>query len=391
MPQEPDHGERQPPRPWYARAWRSFNTWRRERWRFRLLLLLLIFGLPVSDRLFGWPDGIQGLMRIATDAIYFSGAPKAQHYYYVYYRAQDASLLRHLLWRELDRNGDGVLDAGERQRARAAGLDVSQFTVPVTEADLDQLVAAAHALHLVPSWYTAGSARRQAFYAARAEAEEFGADWRRKVDAKFAQAAAWPDYTKWATWKRGISEFAESLLPLIYLFGVGIWLLIWFLTAFAAAAQVKSRRLVGFLIGAIGSGSLFYPGLLHVHTGNIFWWIQFVSGWAVGAGFFSVACVGGAAGLWAGRLAGGIRRPRVAAGVCAAVVGLMLVPVGLPGTRNACQSLSLITTTYASALGASGRGVAYVPLVTGALLLLASGAGSCLLHRCRRERAAAGR
>jgi len=58
MPEEGNATAAARKRPWYARAWQGFNTWRRKRWPFRLLVLLLIFAWPVGERLGGrWGNG----------------------------------------------------------------------------------------------------------------------------------------------------------------------------------------------------------------------------------------------------------------------------------------------------------------------------------------------
>ncbi len=376
-------------RPWYARAWRGFNTWRRNRRPFRLLVLLLIFGIPVTDLVFGWPDGIVRLVRIAVNAMYLDSAPRVRYHYEEYYNAQNAALLRHLLWRELDRNGDGVLEASERERARAAGLDPSQLTAPVVRADLGHLAAAARALNLVPSWYTARSLQQEASYAARAKAEELDAEWWAQVNARFAEVEAWPDYTKWETWKNGILVFKWTLLESASSLGVGIWLLVWFLAAFGVAAQAGRRRAVGFTVGAAGSGIVFFLSCLHMRSTSWYFAPALAPEWSYAMTVVGVACLGGAVGLWAGGLAERVRRPLVATGVCAVIAGAMLTLLAFPATRHVCESHWLVLPAYAFGAG-SGGAAAHVLLAIG-VLLMAAGATAIVLRRHGKARCAPGR
>jgi len=298
----------------------------------------------VGERLGLIDTWLPRLVRMATDAMYLAGAPPVRYYLYEYYKAEDAALLRHLLLRELDRDGNGMLDASEQAGAKAVGLDVAQLDVPVSHTDLDQLAAAARALDLVPGSYSADSVRYRAFYAAEARASEINAEWRRRVDAAFAESCAWPDYTKWATWKRGIIFFLGGVLGVASLLALGPWLLFWFLAALAGAAQLRRRRLVGFAIGAAGLGMMFGVSLWQslVRCRGLYGVTNLEPMWAEVLEALAFVCVGGAAGLWAGGLAGKIQRPRLAACVCAAFGGAVLILWGLSPIREVWPALWLV-------------------------------------------------
>ncbi len=379
MPQEAERTSPQPPRPWYARAWRSFRTWRRERWRFRVLALLLIFAWPLTARICHI-EIVARLVRVATDAIRLSSA-SPQYYYYRAYKARDAALLLHMLRRELDRDHNGVLDAAERARAKGAGLDVAQFDVPLPHADLDQIVAAAQALKLVPHSYTADMLRHRDFYAAQAKDRELEARWRRMVDAEFARFYAWPDYTKWATWQWGIVRFAARLSGLSAALGVSVALLILFLAAVAVSAQFRWHRLVGCVVvlaAILVADTIF--GFTSLPIALLQWSTPSVVLFALGE-----LCVGAAVGLWAGGLAGRIHRPRVAACLCSVVIGVAMVLSAIPVVFWALVSLGLFVGDWSWSYLLFVRSLGYWQVGIGALLILAGVVGVVLLRRSGRR------
>ena len=306
--------------PWYARAWRAFNRWRRKYWLTRVLILLLIFGHAVSGRL-GHFEVVPRLTGMAINAI-LRAAPTMEYHYYRYYKSCEANRLRCLLLHELHAGADGRLDAAGRQRAEALGLNVSQLEEPPPVPDLAPLADAAKALGLVPGTYSVQEARDEAFYAARARSEEFEAREYREAQSILDTCYDWPDYGKWETWQGGLSSFFDNILFVAPPLGVGIWLPLCFLGALGVSAQVRRRRLAGFAVGS-GMGAGVY--LLYFGIPESFW---------VALAGFALACSSGAVGLWAGGLALGIRRPRLAAAVCAVAGGATLVLSGILVTRT---------------------------------------------------------
>ena len=302
--------------PWCVRGWRAFNRWRRKYWLTRVLILLLIFGQPLLERL-AHVDMLYNLVGFAIQAIQLAQEPTLEYNYYGFYKSQEVVRLRHLLLRELDADGNGRLDAEERKMAEAVGFDAVELELPDPQADLDRLAHAAQAMGLVPASYSVAEVREEAFYAARAKAAEIISREHREVQAVLDECYAWPDYGKWKTWREGLTYFTYGIVDTAASLGAGLWLLLCFLAAFGLAAQVRHRRLAGVVAGA------------GVSTGLYLLCVGLPESWAAVLRAFALLCSSAAVGLWAGGLAQGVRRPRRAASVCALVCGAALVFTGL--------------------------------------------------------------
>jgi hypothetical protein len=246
-------GQEPAPTSWWRTAWRGFDRWRRKYWLTRVIVLLLIFGPAIAERLDPRGPLIARLVRISCDAIRLAAEPRAVYNLARYYRAEEAHRLRLSLQRELDVDGNRSLSVGEEERARAAGLDPEQLTCHILEADLTELGAAAKQLGLVPSSYSVTKVRQHTWYAAHAEMERMFAPAHEWIDALLAEGYQWPDYLRWRTWRTGIDSFLHGLFVVFGLPRVALtWVLACFFVSSVASLAFKRRRpLAGFLVGAL--------------------------------------------------------------------------------------------------------------------------------------------
>lgn len=359
-------------RRWSPAVWQGVNRWRKKYWRTRVLILLLIFG-PTIFPVLARRALIVELVRIACTAIQLSHEPSHAWALARYYRAQEVRRLQIMLRLEMDRDRSGSLEPAEEARARAAGLDPGQFDEHVLRADLGQLVLAARYFGLVTSSYSEREVRRRAWNTAFGENLRFYGPAHRKIDSLLAASYAWPDYTRWDTWKRGIYHFIGHV-P--WVFGRGragaSWLLVCLFGGGTASLALKRRRPQGGF--AVGVLLLAVPFLLQgrsFYSYGQYEWLHWLG----------LALLGGVAGYAGGKAAIGVKRRGRGALIGTLLLGLA---VAVSGALAAIR-MSLLLRWLGYPYSLVGDHTA-VSLVCAGLALIGAGtAGLCVL-RWKRQR-----
>jgi hypothetical protein len=364
-------------RAWLGLAWRGFNRWRRKHWLTRVIVLLLIFSPWFAGMLN--PRGllITRLVRIAIEAIQVSSEPSLAHNLTRYYRLEEAERLRLSLWHELDGNHDGVLDAAEGIRTEATGLDPAQLTCPVTQADPEQLAAAAKRLAVVPPSYSLTEVYKRTWFAAQAETERLMAPSHQRIEALLRTHEERLNYLEWETWERGVYLFIERLIQVL-----------------GPPRQALVCFLSYFLVGGIGSLTVsrhrpaagLCCGLLIAAIALLVrWGLPFLSpswDWLYWAGYALLACAVGYAG---GKAASHVTHRAMAA--LGGIVLLGLVLVGYGATYG--LALRAVYWWYGFDFGVYGvrsPWFLYGPAFAGLALMAGGVLGMYLLCRRRRVR-----
>ncbi|MFO7957160.1 MAG: hypothetical protein R6X33_08655 [Candidatus Brocadiia bacterium] len=369
---------------WAGRLWRGFNQWRRKYWLTRVIVLLIIFAPTVGPYLAGHMAIVE-LVRIACDAILLASAPRHEWTLARFYKAKEVGRLQMNLRTALDANRDGAIRGPEEERAREVGLDPEELRKPVIRGDLDQLARAARRLNIVPSSYSADDVRVRARDAALSASERFFGPTRHEIETTLDKAYEWPDYTKWPTWKRGISSFFATIFGL---FGRPLAALTWFLTCFLGAGGAsllfrKHRPLVGFVVGA---GLFFVPILAVLRVPYLlgFSSVQWAYVMPILVGYSLLTATVGYAG---GRAAAPVeQRARVAIGA-GALLGIVLIAGGVLSLLRSLRSLHWARSWVAepsSGLKLLSIGPPIAMLVLGALLLVIT--VTAFVLRRRKER-----
>ncbi|MFO8008250.1 MAG: hypothetical protein R6V05_10990 [Candidatus Brocadiia bacterium] len=312
----------------WREAWQGFNRWRKSRWPVRVLILLIIFSVPLYERL-ARPPIIVHLVRMACDAITLSSLPTVAYHRQRFYLAREAARLQHALRRELDTDGNRTLSEEERAGLAAVGLSSGELEAKATEADLAVLAEAAKRAGVLPQWYSADEVGWQAWYASQAFAEQMERQARARWQRLLERGDVWPDYTKWATWRSGIRWFTDGVLLVLLPGGMDalVWYTLCFVAGLAAATFVsRRRRLLGFAAGAgltLILAFLILASLAEQAPETA--WYGVTAGYVVLSG--AVASVGG-------RAAGLCKRRVRARWWSALVAGGLLTVMGLIGPRT---------------------------------------------------------
>ncbi|MBN1919085.1 MAG: hypothetical protein JW889_14360 [Verrucomicrobia bacterium] len=155
-----------------------------------------------------------------------------------------------------DEDSDGVLGASELEHMAALGIGAEHLTSHRFDASLDELVAAAHTVEILPRPQSAHDIRRSAWRVAQANLEETMAPVRAEIESLSAWWA-WPDYTATSTWKAGLAAFYEQfLLRYIHVllgnpFHWIPFLAATYLAALIAAILLRGRRVLAALVTTI--------------------------------------------------------------------------------------------------------------------------------------------
>jgi len=234
-------------------CWRGFNRWRRKYWLTRVIILLLLFAQPLVLCLTQVDFLLVQLTRIACESVLLSSEPQLVQARSRFYRAEELCRIQSMVRREIDANRNGVLEAPELRKAAGLGLAGEQLNGWVLDGDAEKMIEAAQRLELVGGHCTYQQIHRQARYAALGHTREVLAPDRRKLEAALAPSYRWPDFSKWQTWKRGLSRLVtHSNTSLLGDTGtVVVWFPACVLVAMAAGGALPSRgSLVGTLVGA---------------------------------------------------------------------------------------------------------------------------------------------
>ncbi|MCK4376552.1 MAG: hypothetical protein KAX19_14545 [Candidatus Brocadiae bacterium] len=359
-------------RRWSPAVWQGFNRWRKKYWRTRVLILLLIFG-PTIFPVLARRALIVELVRIACTAIQLSHEPSHAWALARYYRAQEVRRLQIMLRLEIDRDRSGSLEPAEEARAAASGLDPGQLNEHVLRADLGQLVLAARHFGLVTSSYSEREVRRRAWNTAVGENLRFYGPDHRKIDSLLAASYAWPDYTRWDTWKRGIYNFIGHFL---WLFGPGragsSWLLVCLFGAGTASLALKRcRPQGGFAVGVL---LVVVPFLLRSSA----FYDQYQYEWLHWLG---LGLLGGVAGYAGGKAAMGVKRRARGALIGTLLLGLAVAASGALAAIRMSRWLRCFCDPYSLA----GDYTA-VSLVCAGLALMGAGTAGLCVARWKRQR-----
>lgn len=239
------------------KSWHRFNRWRKRYVWIRLLFLVLL-GAFVCKEAFS---------PIIPEVYSFNGVPTytlpGMGPAFVFEMARLKRLrlsqqLKSSLRQAVDRDGDGSLDGVEIGRAQDLGLDGEDLQKTSPQLDLARLIDASHRARLLPTSFTYGVARWEAFFAAQGEAEVLAAQSQNEIQNDL-RTWEMPDYLQWRTWRRGAVRFAQwALLPVFELGRprtVAAWLMVCFFVSLAASVLCpKAGTLVA--VGLAGSS---YP------------------------------------------------------------------------------------------------------------------------------------
>jgi hypothetical protein len=357
-------------------VWRAFNGWRRRRWHVRVLVLLLIFGPTMYERL-AHRMLLVRLVRIACDAILLAGTPPAEYHLRRYYRAQEAWRLQQVLTLALDADGDGALAGEEAAETRRLGLGPEDLSEPSRGENLCALIAAAREAGLVPAGYTEREVLWRTYYAARGRAEALARPGREAVERCLAASYAWPDYTDPATWELGGRLFVGGVRGTLEAVAGGTFgLLAGFLFALALTMAVRAHRpVVGAVCGAL-------VGLVLLATALR--WERHLAGPAWPLYAFGVLCFWTAVGLGAGRLGARLRDRPVAALASGCLFGLTLAGGTVGRVLAETRALRALGIALVPHYLSRSRFMHWGPVCAGAAIALCCGVALVVLFRRRR-------
>ncbi len=331
-------------------VWPAFNKWRKTRWPFRVLVIVLIFGFPLFERVRGHLL-ISDLVEIACRAIYIGYIPQAEHALCRFYKASEANRLHTMIVRYADANMNATLDADEMSFLREEGCDLREIRKRGTRADLEILARDARKLGLLPKAYSAKKARRAAFFTARCETEmEFDPQisevyaliratnsivprysekqkesLKYQIDEEQFKLLE-PDYLSWKTWAGKIDSAFYELNSVI---GPIVTTISWFfLSVFAsvlAAVNIRKYKKIPALIASLAilvlllllSGKIPYSKLSSLS------WFNY-EGVRIYFLLFSLICLSVAAALIGERLSEYAKNLRVWNIGAAAVAGIAM-------------------------------------------------------------------
>lgn len=366
--------------------WAGFNRWRKRYWLTRVVILCLLFA-PTIGPFLARRDMLVELVRIACRAIQLAGEPSHVHALERYYRSEEVYRLQMALRREIDADRNGTIDSAEEARALAAGLDLNQLNERAFRADLEHLAQAAKRLELVPASYSAREVRRRARHSAVAESRRILEPYHKKIEAAFNEYYSWPDYTKWSTWKRGISMFFSGLLRYCYGYvrpAFPSLVLCFLVTTFVCLTCPRRRRVIGFCTG----------GLLALATVLVLW--QFLAksqDWRGGTEYtywlygVAVICFGAVVGDTAGRVAAPVKRRMRAAFTTTLFAGIILAVWGL--TARLLEFCTLLSYGVRAPWEVAAP-MDYRPIILGVVLAVI-GAACLYVASMRARKQAAGR
>jgi len=229
-----------------------FNSWRRKYWRTRVLILLLVYSPFVVPYLCK-QSIVEINVRIANDAIVeMKVRPAVVTATAEFFRFRETRQLQQLIRQYLDTNKDGVVDQSECESGAVVGLAPEQINTRGHDADLRPILLAAQRLGVASPLVSTASINRQALYAAMGETELLIGPQKAMADADFASYYDWPEYSKWATWRNGLTLFGK--IP-VYVFTLGsplqmLLVAIAWLGASGLAIRLPQnrRRMVGMLL-----------------------------------------------------------------------------------------------------------------------------------------------
>jgi len=254
-----------------CKAWNAFNGWRKKYWLGRIIIMLAIFSCPIYERLRGdWI--ITDLVAIACKGIFATSIPQSENALCRYYKFDEKTRLRKLIFTYADLNHDGRLDNRELDILRSKSVNTGLITGNPLHTDYRKTADAAKKLKLVSPLYSARKERMKAFYAAHMENENFYRPLKAEVfdildringwnikftpkqlemihntypDKNLTDGSFIPDYMKWNTWKCGIYGFLGGLIiPFTSIFNSITWFfLAMFIAVLTALKYEKNTKL----------------------------------------------------------------------------------------------------------------------------------------------------
>jgi hypothetical protein len=192
--------------------------------RIRTYIYLAIAAAYLSS-LYG-PGSIVGLVRVACQAIEMAGLPQNVYSTMMYEKALEVHALQAALIGRYDANHNGRVEGREAQAlTRETGLAVQDLTASCVAGNLDRLLTAAYAEHVLPQRVTGAvpntyamrpkallrALRHRNYRMGVNEYERQRAQMWREVNPDLTYRYAKPrDYLKWATWRRGLDRFYST-------------------------------------------------------------------------------------------------------------------------------------------------------------------------------------
>lgn len=212
---------------------------------------------------------------------------------------------------------------GLRSGARDLGLEGEDLQKRSPQLDLARLIDASHRAGLLPTSFTCGVARREAFFAAQGEAESMFQPVRQEIK-HIVRGWQMPDYLCWKTWKTGIIRFVQWLhMPIFQMASPRVFLAWAPFCAFFVALLASGFRKTGAAIGSLlvlVPAALFARNTMRSHP--LFYFHSDYVGWRAGVicATVALACLSLAFALWGTRIAA--RKPRRRLSVSACTLGL---------------------------------------------------------------------
>ncbi len=232
-----------------AEAWAAFNEWRLKGWPFRVVVLLLIFAVPLYERLSG-NELMAKLVGYAIESTMMNCEPKLANAKYHYYKIRDIQALRYDIksYFETGSYAEGVMDGEEFAILRLEGINPADLRRPSTyayasSARMERLADFAKRYAIVSPNYSVKELRKRAFFAAQAEVQMDNAPAKAEIAECFKFSSRLEDAGTFGFWKNGWEEFAYVLLDfLAYLSPLqtlGLWLLLCFLLSSYLSTRVN--------------------------------------------------------------------------------------------------------------------------------------------------------